>query len=244
MTIRGLKGQVEENIPIRNVLLSVSDKSGLDFLVGQLVDINPEIRLISTGGTYKKVKERLGVDAGDNLLEVAEYTGFPEMEGGLVKTLHPKIHAGLLGERNNPAHQEYLEEMNGDYIDLIVVNLYPFQDVVRKIEAGETDPKTSKPYNFESARGNIDIGGPTMIRAVAKNFPSCAVICDPKDYMNFIKTVRDNEGCTNFDQRLDLAVKVFSATAGYDRAIADYFEGPGSDVSKVRSLYEFSGGDK
>ncbi|MBR9704247.1 hypothetical protein GOV12_02455 [Candidatus Pacearchaeota archaeon] len=240
MVIRDLKGKVNDLIPINTVLLSVSDKSGLDVLVPELVEINQSVRLISTGGTYTAVEKILGENASRNLMDVSEYTGFPEMEGGLVKTLHPKVHAGLLAERNNPEHQAYLSRMGGKYIDLVVVNLYPFSDVVKKIEDGEINPKTGKPYDFESARGNIDIGGPTMLRAGAKNFPSCAVLCDPEDYPNFLKSVRDSN-CTSFARRFMYAKKVFKITGEYDSDISKYVGE--SAVHKVRQLYEFSEGE-
>ena len=184
MTIRDLKGTVEDKIPVINVLVSVSDKTGLEELIPGLVKVQPDLVIMSTGGTYKTIKGILGSSASKHLIEVAEYTESPEMEGGLVKTLHPKIHAGILGERNNPSHRAYLEAQRGGavYIDMVVANLYPFQDVVSKIQAGEANPKTGKPYDVESARGNIDIGGPAMIRGAAKNFPSCAVVCNPADY--------------------------------------------------------------
>ena len=113
MTIRGLRGKVDDKIPVKNVIVSVFDKNGLEILVPELIKTNPDIRFMSTGGTYKKIKDLLGNSYEDQLLEIAEYTNFPEMEGGLVKTLHPKIHAGILGERHNLEHQKYLnEELN------------------------------------------------------------------------------------------------------------------------------------
>ena len=241
MAIRDLKGTVDDKIPVSTIIVSVFDKSGLEDFIPGLLKINCDLLILSTGGTYRKIAEMLGEDASENLMEVAEYTGFPEMEGGLVKTLHPKIHAGLLGERHNPEHRGYLRELGGDFIDMVVVNLYPFEDIVKKIEAGEIDPKTGKPYNFESARGNIDIGGPTMLRAAAKNFPSCAAICDPKDYAETLRRLRENSGCTTFDQRLSLAKKVFDVTADYDAKIARYI---GQQTIKaleaIRACYQFT----
>ena len=150
MAIRNVKGKITDLIRVENVLISVYDKTGLDFFVPELLNLNPRMRFMSTGGTYSKLREILGNSHESNLMEVADYTGFPEMEGGLVKTLHPKIHAGILGERNNPEHQKYLQDLgNGVFIDMVVVNLYPFQDVV------------NSDANFEQARGHIDIGGPT-----------------------------------------------------------------------------------
>jgi phosphoribosylaminoimidazolecarboxamide formyltransferase / IMP cyclohydrolase len=236
--IRDAKGEIMENIPVKNVLISVFDKSGLEEFVEELAITCPGVNFISTGGTYKKLKEA----QTPNLIEASEFTEFPEMDGGLVKTLHPKIHGGILGERTNPKHQEYLanlsktiqfldsdvkrlfdakvgeeykvkvvEGIKGVYIDMAVVNLYPFQQVI-------SQPDTT----FEKARGNIDIGGPTMLRAAAKNFLSCASVCDPKDYELILKQLRENEGSTTFDQRAALAPKVFKMTFEYDKAIYDW----------------------
>lgn len=279
MTIRAMEGEVDDLIPVKNVLISVFSKSGLEQLVPVLLAANPDVRFMSTGGTYTRMREMLGSDAPEHLMEVAEYTEFPEMDGGLVKTLHPKIHAGLLGERNNPKHQKYLrnlgktveflegddgepvpkrvfdaevgkeykvriaEAFHGVFIDMVVVNLYPFEEVVRKIEAGEIDPKTKKPYNFESARGNIDIGGPAMIRAGAKNFTSCAAVCDPADYAAVIKNIEANQGCTTQEQRLKLKLKVFETTAHYDANVAAYLAGKVGNPAAVRACYNFVGGD-
>lgn len=243
MTIRGLKGKVMENIPVQTVLLSVSDKQGLDTLVSGLLEINPKVLLLSTGGTYRAMKERLDERFGENLLEVAEYTGFKEMDGGLVKTLNPAIHGGILGERNNPLHQEYLRDMNASYIDLVVGNLYPFEEVLKKIERGDIDVRTGEPFNFESARGNIDIGGPTMVRGAAKNFPGCAVLCEPSDYQRFLESVSGNDGCTTFGQRKALAGKVFGMTGRYDLAIEAYLDAPENDAEAIRPIYKFSDGE-
>ena len=244
MSIRDLKGKVNDRIPVKNVLVSVFDKSGLEVLVPELMDANPNVRFMSTGGTYGRIKDMLGDSYRDNLIEISEYTDFPEMDGGLVKTLHPKIHAGILGERNNPKHQEYLrtELGNGVFIDMAIVNLYPFEEIIRKIEAGEIDPKTMKPYNFESARGNVDIGGPAMLRAGAKNFPSCASVCDPQDYAELVREVKENGGTTGFNQRLKFAARVFETTAKYDAAIAKYLAEKAPDIEAIRALYKFSEG--
>jgi phosphoribosylaminoimidazolecarboxamide formyltransferase/IMP cyclohydrolase len=231
MSIRDMKGLVRDEIPVQNVLMSVFDKTGLDVLVYGIMEASPNVRFMSTGGTYKKVKELLGDRANEHLMEVAEYTKFPEMEGGLVKTLHPKIHAGILGERNNPAHQDYLKSVldNGVYIDMVVVNLYPFDQVIAK--PGVT---------FEQARGNIDIGGPTMIRAAAKNFMSCASVCDPENYGMIVEHLSKNNGTTNFVLRSFLASKVFAATAEYDANIAKYMaKNIVGKPEDVRACYKF-----
>ena len=153
------------------------------------------------------------------------------MNGGLVKTLHPKIHAGLLGERNNPTHQAYLQnEMNGGvFIDMAIVNLYPFSQVISKPDS-----------TFEQARGNIDIGGPTMIRAAAKNFPSCAVVCNPLNYEPVIAILKEYNGSTTFDSRLELATHAFRTTAEYEKTISNYLSDASTKPKKVREQYKFS----
>lgn len=222
MTIRDAKGEMIDKIPVKTVLISVFDKTGLEDFVEELVISSPGVKFLSTGGTYKKLKEMMSF----NLVEVAEYTGFPEMEGGLVKTLHPKIHAGILGERNNPAHQEYLKKMNGEYIDMVVVNLYPFEKVI-------SEPDTT----FEKSRSHIDIGGPAMLRAAAKNFMSCAAVCDPNDYNTILRHIRKNDGCTTFEQRATLGSKVFGRTGQYDRAIAEW--AAKQEIGDIKNNYNF-----
>ena len=231
MTIRDLRGVVEDLIPVNNVLVSVFDKSGLEEFIPNLVEINPNVRFLSTGGTYDTIRGILDNPEEERLLSIEKYTGSPEMEGGLVKTLHPKIYAGILGERNNPEHQEFLRETGGVYIDIVVVNLYPFEKVI-------SSPETT----FEHARGNIDIGGPAMLRAAAKNFPGCAAVCDPADYKAILQEIRHNNGSTSFNQRLALAKKVFEQTWKYDNNIANYFSVEGNP-EKVRSRYNFNKSD-
>jgi|SRR3989344_3435810 len=240
MTIRKIIGGAQDLIKVENVLVSVYDKTGLELFIRELMDVNPSVRFLSTGGTYKYIDGFLKNSEKDHLMEVSNYTGFPEMEGGLVKSLHPKIHAGLLGERNNPHHQRYLrEELNGGvFIDMAVVNLYPFGQVARKVESNEIDPATGSPYNFESARGNIDIGGPAMIRAGAKNFLGCAVVCDPHIYDIIQNHLRENNGSTSLDMRLGLALKTFEVTAAYDASVVDYLRrSVGSDHGEIKKLY-------
>jgi len=228
MGIRDMVGGVTNIIPVENVLISVYHKEGLEDFVFDMIDINPNIRFISTGGTYRKIKEAFGDKYGDNLIEVAKYTGFPEMPGDLVKTLHPKIFAGLLGERNNPEHQEYLKKtLNGGvFIDMAVVNFYPFKSTVAK-----------KGITFEEARGKIDIGGPAMVRAAAKNFPGCAAVCNPYDYKNVARFLRNNNGATDFDFRFQLFREAFRTTDRYDKDIVKYLGEPRAALKKARKEY-------
>jgi len=231
MSIRNVEGKVEDLILVRNVLISVFDKGGLDQLVPGLIEANRDVRILSTGRTFGVIREILGESYERNLLEIAEYTGLSEMEGDLVKTIHPKIFAGILGERNNPEHQRYLaEELDkASYIDMVVVNLYPFEEVIRK-------PGVS----FEKARGHIDIGGVNLIRAAAKNFLGCAVVCDPSDYESLLRNMGENHGLTSINQRFQLARKGFDTIAGYDGAISDYLAENPPDEEELEALYEFS----
>ncbi len=230
MAIRDLVGKVQDKIPVRTVLLSVSDKTGLDDFARDIVGLCPDVMFLSTGGTFKALLPALAIIGEQSrLVEVAEYTGFPEMDGGLVKTLHPKIHAGILGERGNTKHHAYLEnDLSGArFIDMVVVNLYPFGKTV-----------ATPGVTFEKARGNIDIGGPSMVRGAAKNFPSCAVVTDPRDYMLILDDLRRNGGRTDFARRLELSKKAFAMTAEYDTAIAAYLAK--QTAEGVRKNYDFA----
>ena len=204
--------ETDARIKIRNVLMSVSDKTGLDEFVPALVKACPGVRIYSTGGTYAKIKELLGDEADKTLVAVSDYTGQPEMQGGLVKTLDFKIYLGLLSETYNEAHQSDLKRIEANPIDMVVVNLYPFRETVAK------DGVTP-----EMARTNIDIGGPCMIRASAKNYLRVASVTDPLDYGNIVNELADHEGTLGFDTRFKLMKKAFAHTAEYDSAIANFF---------------------
>jgi phosphoribosylaminoimidazolecarboxamide formyltransferase/IMP cyclohydrolase len=221
MSIRENIYQVIDLIRPENILVSVFDKTGLEELVNGIIAINPLARFYSTGGTGKKITEILGANAAKNYLSVEEFTGAPEMEGGLVKTLHPKIHAGLLAERGNPAHEEYLYKTlasmggaPGVYFDVFVGNLYPFTSVVSK--EGTTS---------ETARVNIDIGGPAMTMASAKNWHSIAVLTAPSQYGDFIAGLRANNGMIGIGQRFALAAHAMKSIGEYRTAIGNYFSG-------------------
>jgi phosphoribosylaminoimidazolecarboxamide formyltransferase/IMP cyclohydrolase len=223
MTINVVE-RIDGQVPIRHALVSVSDKSGLDRFVPELVRLNPGLRIFSTGGTYLHLEKILGADARRTLTQVSDYTGQPETQGGLVKTLDFKIYLGLLTETYNEAHQADLQRTQSAPIDMVVVNLYPFRETVAK--AGVTP---------EQARGNIDIGGPCMIRAAAKNFIRVAAVVDPADYPVILDGLKANAGRMALEQRFRLAQKAFAHTAEYDRAIADYLGG--QDATVVRACY-------
>lgn len=189
---------------IERALMSVSDKHGVAELAHQLAARG--VQIISTGGTAKLLKEE-----GVPIVLIDAFTGFPEMLDGRVKTLHPKVHAGLLAIRDNPEHQKTMHEHDLVYIDLVVVNLYPF-------EATITKPGVS----FEEAIENIDIGGPTMLRSAAKNFRDVTVIVDPADYKPLLEEMDAHGGAVSYEFNKRCAQKVFATTAYYDALIAEY----------------------
>jgi phosphoribosylaminoimidazolecarboxamide formyltransferase/IMP cyclohydrolase len=203
--------KIDDLVKVDHVLVSVSDKSGLERFIPGLVDINPDVKILSTGGTYGRIREILGNAAAQHLTQVSAYTGQPETQGGLVKTLDFKIYLGLLTETYNPSHQADLKRTGAVPIDMVVVNLYPFQETIAKPDV-----------TVENARGNIDIGGPCMIRASAKNFIRVAPVVDPADYPGILDEMRASSGRTSLDLRFRLARKAFDHTARYDRAIAGY----------------------
>lgn len=189
---------------IKRALISVSDKTGIADFSRKLVEMGVEI--LSTGGTAKLLKQ-------ENIpcKEVSEYTGFPECLDGRVKTLHPLIHGGILAIRSNPEHMKRIDELGIGLIDLVVVNLYPFKATVQKPKA-----------EFEECVENIDIGGPTMLRAAAKNHQDVTVVTDPSDYDLVLRQI-SSTGDTSYQTRFFLAKKVFEHTAAYDALIAQYF---------------------
>jgi phosphoribosylaminoimidazolecarboxamide formyltransferase/IMP cyclohydrolase len=190
---------------IRRALLSVSDKSGLIELARGLQALGVE--LISTGGTRKAL-----ADAGLVVRDVSEVTGFPEILDGRVKTLHPKVHGGLLAVRDNPQHTATLAEQGIQPIDMVVCNLYPFQQTATKPGA-----------THEEIIENIDIGGPSMVRSAAKNYADVAVVTSPKQYPMILEELRAHKGALTLETRQQLAGAAFARTAAYDRAIISYF---------------------
>ena len=203
--------KVDDAVAVRNVMVSVSDKSGLERFVPELLRLAPDVTLYSTGGTHARMAEILGPKAKRHLTAVSVYTGQPETQGGLVKTLDFKIYLGLLTETYNAPHQADLERTGAVPIDMVVVNLYPFAQTIA--QAGVTP---------EQARGNIDIGGPCMIRASAKNFLRVSSVVDPADYATIVEELTRTGGKTTLATRFRLARKAFAHTAEYDRAISAY----------------------
>lgn len=190
---------------MERALVSLTDKSGIENFCSRLGDLGIEI--LSTGGTAKKIR-----DAGVEVKDVAEFTQFPEMLDGRVKTLHPRVHGGILHQRSNERHQEQCREYGIEAIDLVVVNLYAFEKTV-------ADPHCS----LADAIENIDIGGPTLLRAAAKNFHDVTVIVDPGDYELVLGETQKN-GNTTLKTRFYLARKVFAVTSRYDTAISKWLE--------------------
>ncbi len=206
------------NVLIRRALISVSDKTGLAEL-GQAL-ARHKVEVLSTGGTAAALKA-----AGVNVIEVGTYTGFPEMLDGRVKTLHPKIHGGLLGRRDLAAHREQMDAHGILPIDLVVVNLYPFEATV------------AKGADFDETIENIDIGGPSLIRAAAKNHDFVAVVTDPADYADLIAALDAGNGATDLALRRRLAGAAYARTAAYDAAIGSWFAGQlGQDYPKRLTL--------
>lgn len=189
---------------IHRALISVSDKSGLD-AISKLLKAQ-EIEVLSTGGTAKTLRS-----SGLKVIDVSTYTGSPEIMDGRVKTLHPKIHGGLLACLDNEEHVRAMDENDIESIDLVIVNLYPFEETV------------AKGASFEETIENIDIGGPSMVRSAAKNFNFTTIITDPADYEELIAEIKANDGATSLEFRKKMAAKAFAKTASYDAAISTWF---------------------
>jgi phosphoribosylaminoimidazolecarboxamide formyltransferase/IMP cyclohydrolase len=207
---------------IRRAIISVSDKSGIVPFAKDLSQSGVEI--LSTGGTAKTLREQ-----GISVIDISEYTGFPEMLDGRVKTLHPKVHGGLLGQRSKAEHVNKMKEHGILPIDLIAVNLYPFEATVAKENCA-----------LDEAIENIDIGGPTMLRSSAKNYPDVTVLVDPADYSPVLSELKE-KGAISIETNFRLAKKVFQHTARYDGAISNYLgqiEG-GKRVSEFPETFTF-----
>jgi len=195
---------------IERALISVTDKRGIVEFARELENLGIEI--VSTGGTARVLRE-----GGIKVVDISELTGFPEILGGRVKTLHPLVHGGILFKRDDPEHVETVKKMGIKPIDLVVVNLYAFEKVVA--EKGDLD----------RAIENIDIGGPTLLRASAKNFKYVTVVVDPEDYPKVLEEIKAT-GNTTLKTRFELAKKVFKLTSSYDQMIYDYLSTLGSGL--------------
>ncbi len=214
------------DVKIARALISVTDKTGVvDFARALVEDFGVEI--VSTGGTAKAIE-----DAGIPVRPIEDFTGFPEMMDGRVKTLHPKVHGALLGRRDSEEHMAQAREHGIELIDLVVVNLYEFEKTV-----------AAPDVTFVDAIEHIDIGGPSMLRSAAKNNDSVTVVCDPADYATVLDEMRQNEGATTLATRRLLAAKVYTRTAAYDTAISTwlnaYLAGEGSEAAETADAAEF-----
>mmetsp|Transcript_11473 Transcript_11473/g.24184 ORF Transcript_11473/g.24184 Transcript_11473/m.24184 type:complete len:272 (-) Transcript_11473:531-1346(-) len=202
--LSAVSGTQADVVPITRALISVSDKRGIVELCTYLASKNVE--LLSTGGTAAKLRE-----AGLTCIDVSDYTGSPECLDGRVKTLHPKVHGGLLGVRGNPKHEKDMEENGIGKIDMTILNLYPFEATVAKGAA------------FEQCIENIDIGGPSMLRSTAKNHAFTTIVTSPDQYEEVKKCMEENNGGTTLEMRKRFAARAFSLSAAYDSAIAGWF---------------------
>ena len=198
-------------------LISVSDKTGVVEFAKELAALGIEI--ISTGGTYAKLKE-----ANVPAIEISEVTNFPECLDGRVKTLHPAVHAGLLAMRSNPSHMQQLKDLNIETIDIVVVNLYPFKATILKDHVTRAE-----------AVENIDIGGPTMLRSAAKNYQDVAVVVDPDDYHTVLEELKA-DGQVSLDTKFYFMQKVFTHTSAYDTLIANYLKKERNDETLPEQL--------
>ncbi|GAB5353095.1 hypothetical protein AAMO2058_000008800 [Amorphochlora amoebiformis] len=200
---KAIEGKKADLVPVKRALISVFDKGGVVDFAKALVDYKVEI--LSTGGTARKLK-----DAGLPVTMVKDYTGAPEILNGRVKTLNPHIHGGLLAVRGNELHEEELKREKIGLIDMVVCNLYPFEQTV------------AKGGDWDTCIENIDIGGPSMIRSAAKNSNYVAIVSSPSQYEEIVASLKKNKGATTLSQRKKLAYAAFSQTAKYDTAISAY----------------------
>ena len=198
----GIKKNMKKKI--KTALISVSDKNNLASVLKELS--KNKIKIISSGGTFNKIK-KMGYDCK----EIKDFTNFPEILDGRVKTLHPKIYAGILNKRDSSSHKKEMRKYNFNKIDLVIVNFYPFED------------KLKKTYNHDEIIENIDIGGPSIVRAAAKNYRDVVVISSSKQYEELINQIRSNNGKTTIKFREKMSSEAFLETAAYDSQISDYF---------------------
>lgn len=216
---------MKENPPVKRVLMSVTDKTGIvDFARSLHEEFGAQI--ISTGGTARVI-----ADAGIPVTSIDEVTHFPEMMDGRVKTLHPFVHGALLAKRSNPEHMQQAQSHGIEMIDMVVVNLYAFEKTV------------TSGADFDTCIENIDIGGPSMLRSAAKNFASVAVVTDPNSYADVLAEMRENNGATKLETRAAFALRVFQTTSAYDTAISSWMQAQLTGKSEGANEKVFSGAD-
>jgi len=217
-TLTAVSGEVADKVEVKTALVSVFDKTGLESLANVLAE--RKVHVLSTGGTAIKLRE-----CGCTVQDVADYTGSPEILDGRVKTLHPKVHGGLLAARGNEKHGSEMEKHGIRPIDLVIVNLYPFSDAV-----------ASKPDDFAHCIENIDIGGPAMIRASAKNNASVAIVSSPKQYAQLTEQLSDNGGCTTLAFRRNLAAAAYALTSAYDSSVSQWMAGQVEEPPATKTI--------
>ncbi|KJU87509.1 purine biosynthesis protein purH [Candidatus Magnetobacterium bavaricum] len=208
-----MTSDVYKDKKVLNALISVSDKSGVVELARELRALG--VNILSTGGTAKALRQ-----SAIDVVEISEYTGFPEIMDGRVKTLHPKVYGGILARRDNATDMDTIQRHGINRIDMVVVNLYPFRETIRREGA-----------TMQDAIENIDIGGPAMIRAAAKNFQDVIVVVDPGTYGDIIAQMKQNDGHVSIGMRVTLAERAFAQTALYDTAISEYLKSISRDDS-------------
>lgn len=209
-------------IKINRAIISVSNKEGVANFSKGLKDF--DIEILSTGGTAKKLR-----DGGNKVTDISEFTKSKEILGGRVKTLHPKVHGGILAIRNNEDHKKEMKENDIDGIEMVVVNLYPFEEVIKKDDV-----------DLEEAIENIDIGGPTMLRSAAKNYKFVTIVTDPADYKPILKELKKNKGKISPETNFRLAIKAFSYVARYDAAISNFLSSIEEDGSRSKLPSSFT----
>lgn len=198
----------KDKVTINNALISCHDKTGLKYFAAELVKISPGIRIYCSSGTFKELGKTV---PAANLIELSEYTGIREMPSGLVKTLHPKIHSGILADLSDKEQLKYLEGNKAVAFDLVAVNLYPFAAAA---DAGK----------IEKARANVDIGGVSLIESAAKNFLRVAVVVSPVDYEKLLEELRKNGGSSSIETRLLLAKTAMDYLGAYISNISNYYD--------------------
>ncbi|MBC7541407.1 MAG: hypothetical protein H7338_01605 [Candidatus Sericytochromatia bacterium] len=209
-----------DRVAIRNVVVSVADKQLLTLVVQALHDGGLPVTLFATGGTLQTLHAANATLATPlAITAIEDYTGFPEMPGGLVKTLHPLIHGGLLAEPGDEAQRQYCDRLGIEAFDLAIINLYPFEAVVRQPDS-----------SLDTARRHIDIGGPAVLRAAAKNFLRVGVGVDPADYPAIAAELTAQSGCLSLMTRWQMAQKAFQHVTDYDTAISDYLSAQSWDT--------------
>lgn len=219
--------KIDDLVRVKAAMITVSDKTGLDILVPGLIEINPNIGIFTTGGTFEAIKKMVTPAQLDrNIIEVSTYTGQPESEGGLVKTLNHKLFLGYLTETYCEAHQNDLVREAAVEIDLLVCNLYPFKEVVEK-----------PGIDLEDARGNIDVGGPSALRACAKNFLRVMAVPDSAYYADVLDDLRNHSGSTCLNKRFELATETFRILGQYDTDIYQYLRNIHLNFGLAHDIY-------